>query len=259
MKSILAYGYVLSVIVACQDASDSGISTRCSEVSDDTAIAAQPIYGGTEACESLGAKATAVGYVLVSDPFDTNVKVSSCTLTRIGFGVALTAKHCFSQNSTFMSVVGFGSAIADTSGCGNGVGETKVIETKLHPDADLALVRFIDVSGSPVVQLGEPPVSTISDVTLAGYGLNESGTLGERRCVESEVIENSTMLITLSDKAGSGACVGDSGGPLLRISATGEPELIGVLNGGSASCTGRDQYTPVAPHLQWLDIEANEP
>jgi secreted trypsin-like serine protease len=49
----------------------------------------------------------------------------------------------------------------------------------------------------------------------------------------------------------TGACVGDSGGPLLGKTMDGRIEVLGLLEAGSASCTGEDFYTRLDRLKSW--------
>ena len=53
----------------------------------------------------------------------------------------------------------------------------------------------------------------------------------------------------------SGACLGDSGGPLLDA----EGLLVGILTRGAANCVGRDEYEEIAAVQQWLDSLSPSP
>jgi hypothetical protein len=74
--------------------------------------------------------------------------------------------------------------------------------------------------------------------------------LGQRRCVDSKLLEDDSTLITEFPNHDGDSYVGDSGGP---------SGILGVLNGGSASSKGRDEDTTVAPYLDWIHAEKNDP
>ena len=50
----------------------------------------------------------------------------------------------------------------------------------------------------------------------------------------------------------SGACGGDSGGPLIVRGVDGAPVIAGVLSTGSPTCVDRDSYQRLAPARDWI-------
>jgi hypothetical protein len=88
--------------------------------------------------------------------------------------------------------------------------------------------------------------------TLGGLGESEQGTRGERLFV-NEAISMIDPVYLIVDGAGhSGACAGDSGGPLFEVSPQGEAILLGVLKQGSGNCLGLDYYTRIDRLSPWL-------
>ena len=116
---------------------------------------------------------------------------------------------------------------------------------------------------------------------IAGYGLSDQGTAGEKLFVGTTVLGVSgavpgysdpdveadadvcagdagaaaclgaPLLITVDSGADAGACAGDSGGPLFVQSASGW-EVAGVLSEGSAYCTGEDVYVDLPSVAGWI-------
>jgi secreted trypsin-like serine protease len=51
----------------------------------------------------------------------------------------------------------------------------------------------------------------------------------------------------------TGACAGDSGGPLLVADSSGQARVAGVLDRGSADCLGLDLYTRIDALADWIE------
>jgi hypothetical protein len=129
-----------------------------------------------------------------------------------------------------------------------------------HPELDLALWRVVDRDG----ELGahfEPLLVWATDVDrnwigksaeLAGYGTTETDATGQRRFATESISDVDETFITVDGAGRSGACAGDSGGPLLVATQAGEPAVAGVLSAGSADCRGIDQYVRVDRAWRWL-------
>ena len=148
-----------------------------------------------------------------------------------------------------------------------------VAEVKTHPgyraDAvqsrqrsiDLALIRLAEplpASFKPL-DLGTDDVPLGMGVGLIGYGLarendpTTGGTLREGRVIVRP--PKSSILLWMADgsEKGTGACTGDSGGPVLSLD---RQQLIAVIDwaaGGKATrCGSLTQATLVAPQRDWV-------
>lgn len=164
---------------------------------------------------------------------------SLCTGVHLTARLVLTAAHCLSGARTLVH---------------NELAEKRAA----HPSLDLGL--FLLSAGSCQAQLREGlrlsrvQPSLGQDVLLAGFGLTEDGTLGTLLAVEQTVTFIDDTYIRVDGKGESGACSGDSGGPLLW--GESEPRVIGILSTGEASCRGLDQYVLVDPSEEWIKTQA---
>ncbi|MBV9949447.1 MAG: trypsin-like serine protease, partial [Myxococcales bacterium] len=96
---------------------------------------------------------------------------------------------------------------------------------------------------------------------MAGYGATENGTLRSLRFLAESITSLDAEQITVRGFGKSGACEGDSGGPLLVRGADGAPLVAGVMSLGSASCLDEDTYVRLDAIEGWVNatVEAAPP
>jgi hypothetical protein len=168
-----------------------------------------------------------------------------CTATLIDAGLVVTAAHCGRLGSVELL---FGASAV-----------LPINELVMHPDLDLML---IEVDPDLVAATGARPIAlfrgAIGDdwrgqrLTLAGLGQTESGSSGERRFVEEQVVKVTGTELWVDGMGASGACGGDSGGPLLARDDSGAVRVAGVLDRGSRDCLGIDVYTRADVVAAWM-------
>jgi hypothetical protein len=198
-----------------------------------------------------------------------------CSGTAIARDLVLTAAHCVAPGTDYKLVV-----IEP-----NGQPTLKPIATiARHPQydhgavqrhratADVALLKFPQtISGAPV-PLG-PPNTTVAvgdRFLVAGYGLAAPGDDRSGGTVRTATLiatgQPGTLQVRLVDpatrneRAGLGACVGDSGGPVFT-NAGGALAVIGVVSWStgpknSAGCGGLTGVTPLARYRPWVVEQA---
>ena len=103
-----------------------------------------------------------------------------------------------------------------------------------------------------LVEAGDLGLAEGSVVELAGYGLTESGETRALHFVVEQVASLDAWSITVDGFGATGACLGDSGGPLLVRSYDGTARVAGVLQSGSATCLGEDTYARVDNLASWI-------
>ena len=106
----------------------------------------------------------------------------------------------------------------------------------------------------PMVLSGEAigPERVGDSVTLAGLGQTEQGTSGQRLFLDETIVGVDDSAILVRGNENSGACNGDSGGPLLAQRG-GQWVALGALSRGSESCRGLDSYDRVDVALPWIE------
>jgi hypothetical protein len=168
----------------------------------------------------------------------------------------LSAAHCFAIPELAVRVP------VDSSSASNTLPPRR---TELHPTLDLMLLELdfsaledvtdvldLDVTPIPVVAT-EPSLEPGDAVELAGYGTTETSTVGELRFLVEPVVEVDQASIRVDGFGRTGACTGDSGGPILTRSSTGEVVVLGVLSTGAASCVNTDRFARTAAARDWIE------
>jgi Trypsin len=146
-------------------------------------------------------------------------------------------------------------------------GDTRVLEPlerAPHPELDVGLIRVApELAADDSVRPLAIAAGTVDErwlgerVELAGFGTDEQGLLpaAPRYAVES-ITEIRDTKIAVDGLGRSGACLGDSGGPLLARDERGRPAVLGTLSTGSATCLHRDSYVRVDLLAEWIEMLA---
>jgi hypothetical protein len=172
-----------------------------------------------------------------------------CSAVVVGEGLALTAAHCMEP-------------VAIATGGAERPLRALVLRSVTHPSRDVRLLVFDAatdwVDSVTPLELQRDSVDDRlrgSIVTLAGFGHDEQQRSGVRLFADEPVTAVSVTLIDVDGAGLTGACLGDSGGPLLSAQAT----VLGVLSRGASSCHGVDHYSRLDNLVDWLDETIAEP
>jgi hypothetical protein len=210
----------------------------------------QALYGGSAEPKSLPVSGIDLGGI-VRVGLGSSAALDFCTGFFVARELVLTAKHCAETSE----VVEIG-----LSGSGP-LASGKVVAARAHSELDLLLLHVPStnppVSAQPIrVWSGDLDESWVGrTVELAGLGETESAAGGELRFVSEVIVSLDDRSITVDGAGRSGACRGDSGGPLLILGDEGAANAIGVLSAGSSSCRGRDIYVRVDRAIDWINAQ----
>ncbi|ARQ00945.1 S1 family peptidase [Pseudorhodoplanes sinuspersici] len=197
---------------------------------------------------------------------------NSCTGIAIARDLVLTAAHCVPPGADY-KLVAFDAQrqprLRDTQSIARHPQFSQKTFDNHRATADVALIKFASpvVSGMPATLHGERLSFTPNDrFTVLGYGLTQigngksGGTLRNAQLLVTG--QPGTLQIRLMDpatrneRAGLGACTGDSGGPVLR-DINGQQKVIGVVSwstaaGNQAGCGGLTGVTPLSLYYPWI-------
>jgi hypothetical protein len=165
-----------------------------------------------------------------------------CTGLRLRGGWVLTAAHCSEDELAWIrGRNGFPAAL-----------ERRVL---LAPGLDALLVRVEHSQRAAELPLRWATLDARAlgtPLTIAGFGLTESGASGQLRFVDEPIVDVTTKELWVDGSGRSGACAGDSGGPAFVVERNGEPELAGILSRGSQDCRGVDAYLRIDTLRDWV-------
>lgn len=264
---------ILLVICACRDATITAAAAIHTNVSAKRPPARTDIIGGTPASGSAFASLAFVEDVRGD-------KVGECTGTVVGPDAVLTAGHCAENLVTGIPNAAAGYSVTTNSlnlasqEAQHSTVSQVIVDPAFRPirgTSDAALLILTTPTAAPPITLATRN-STMAGTggILAGWGLTSFHTQAwsprlyiaptivqsDTWCVRhtSKFVRNSEMCALHPPGVRAGTCKGDSGGPLLVLTATG-PVEIALVSRGSTNCSTNHAtvLTGIPAISPWLD------
>jgi len=259
VRLLAALGLAAAIAAACRSGNQdvpgpttpSGPTTLtpCGVVSGQTAGSVAIVNGSS--CPDSTAS---VAYLRLRDQ-DGDLR-GTCSGTVISTTAVLTAAHCLEGTSSL--TINFGSK------------EIPAASFSYHPDykgiesdsIDVGVVIASSPLGQPIVPLLASRNATVGEtVVIAGYGQSTLGAgAGTLRAGATSMSEVGTYyLVTNAGLNGSGACPGDSGGPVL-VSIDGYWAVAGATSTLAGPCVvATNRFANIRNPTAWAFILSKAP
>jgi hypothetical protein len=248
-----------------------GATVSCSsDAAPETVVAASgPCAAPPTTPEVFGGAATSARGFLVPEQrlaiprLGREEDASLCTALVVAPNTAITAKHCVEKGD--VAPPDGGLVLSFGSGSGTPVTVVPIVRVSVDDELDIAKLEFdtpSELAGLIPIPLGaeSPEPNWLgSPAELAGFGLTAEGNIGDLFFAVEPIVDYDDARIVVDGAGRTGACDGDSGGPLLARANDGTLRAIGVLSQGSPTCTKLDYFSRGDLIAQRLEVTSATP